>query len=267
MPLPAAWRPGWRACLIAARFLTRAPLPDPGPLAATEPGRAALCYPWIGLLLGLLLATLALALGGLATGPATPALAALLLGLWVWGTGALHLDGLADCADAWVGGLESRERTFQILADPHVGAMGVVALVLALLIKLAALLALFGSAPTTRPPVALVLIWVPALARAQLLLLALTTPAARATGMGAALRQTLPRQRAWWTLALLWGLALALLGAAGLLAGALALTVLLTWRRSMLVRLGGFTGDTAGALVELTELALLLGLALAIAGG
>ena len=94
----------WRALLFAGRFLTRWPLPDPGmPTAAElgpEMGRAALFYPLIGLLLGAALAGLALLLKD----APTLAAAAVLLIFWVWSSGALHLDGLADCADAWVGG-------------------------------------------------------------------------------------------------------------------------------------------------------------------
>jgi adenosylcobinamide-GDP ribazoletransferase len=246
----------WRAFLIAGRFLTRLPLPDPGLPTPAVSGRGALFYPLVGLLVGVLLAAAAALLAG---APVLPA-AALLLGLWVWLTGALHLDGLADCADAWVGGLGSRERTFAILKDPTSGAMAVVALVLVLLAKLSALTVLVGQGAWAA------LLWLPALARAQLLALPLTTPPARPEGMGAALREHLPRRGAWLVLALSWLAALLTLapamGPAALVLPVIAAAVLWSWRRAMVQRLGGFTGDTAGALVELTEAALLLGLAL-----
>ncbi|MCF7993127.1 MAG: adenosylcobinamide-GDP ribazoletransferase [Thiohalocapsa sp.] len=251
MQPPAAWR----AFLFAARFLTRLPLPDPGPLAAHEQGWAALFYPVVGLLSGALLAIAALPLS------AVPALAgaAVLLILWTWLSGALHLDGLADCADAWVGGLGSRERTLQIMKDPHSGAMAVAAVTLVLLAKLAGLAALLQAA-ITPVQLALLLLWLPALARAQLPALALTTVSARAEGLGAALRTHLPRRLGWLVLAGTWLLAALSLGAwTGMLLLAAAV-VLWRWRRSMLTRLGGFTGDTAGALVELTETAMLLGI-------
>jgi len=244
------------------RFLTRVPLPartDASPLDLTPVilGRSALWYPLVGLLLGTALLLLWLGVSSL---PAAPPLAtaALLLGLWVWSTGGLHLDGLGDCADAWVGGLGSRERTLKILKDPLTGSMGVVALVLILLVKFAAL----ASLPAW-PAGALILMLAPALARAQLLALPLTTASARPGGLGAALEKTLPRRAAGMVVALsgaatlllfalagLWLLGVVLVAAAGIL--------LFVWRRSMLARLGGFTGDTAGALVELTEAALLL---------
>jgi adenosylcobinamide-GDP ribazoletransferase len=218
-----------------------------------------LFYPLVGLLIGALLA------GSAALLQQAPPLAAaaLLLILWVWLTGGLHLDGLADCADAWVGGLGSRERTFAILKDPHTGAMGVITLVLALLAKLAALAALVEHGAL------LALLWLPALARAQLLALPLTTVSARAEGMGAALRRHLPRRAAWSVLILTWLVALlSLAPSVGVIApilAAVALLVLWAARRAMGERLGGFTGDTAGALVELTEIALLLTLVLSTA--
>jgi adenosylcobinamide-GDP ribazoletransferase len=254
-------RASWRAFLFAGRLLTRWPLPDPGMPAAAdlapEMGRAALFYPLIGLLLGASLAVVALLLADASLLVA----AALLLILWVWSTGALHLDGLADCADAWVGGLGSRERTLAILQDPRSGAMAVVALVLVLIAKFAAVAALLeqGVAP-------LLLLGLPALARAQLLALALTTPYARADGMGAAMRSHLPRPAGWLVLLLAWLLGLVLMvhgfGLMGLAMLLPALLLFWRWRESLLQRLGGYTGDGAGALVELTEVALLLGAAL-----
>ncbi len=58
----------------------------------------------------------------------------LLLGLWVWLTGGLHLDGWMDVADGF-GSYRSRERTLEIMKDSRVGAMGVIAAILLLLLK------------------------------------------------------------------------------------------------------------------------------------
>jgi adenosylcobinamide-GDP ribazoletransferase len=248
-------------CLAALRFLTRVPLPatTDSPLDVTPVilGRSALCYPLVGLVLGTALLLLWLGISSLTAAPPL-ATAALLLTFWVWSTGGLHLDGLGDCADAWVGGLGSRERTFKLLKDPLTGSMGVVALVMLLLIKFAAL----ASLPEGLVG-ALILMLAPVLARAQLLALPLTTASARAEGLGAALEKNLPRRAAGWVVALSGAATLLLCALAGLwLLGSVPVgvagIVLFVWRRSMLARLGGFTGDTAGALVELTEASLLL---------
>lgn len=47
--------------------------------------------------------------------------AALLLTVWVLLSGGLHLDGLADSADAWLGGFGDRERTLTIMKDRAAG--------------------------------------------------------------------------------------------------------------------------------------------------
>jgi adenosylcobinamide-GDP ribazoletransferase len=251
----------WRALTLAGRFLTRWPFPAPADATLEDMARSSVFFPVIGLLLGVALAAAALALQALpldGVGLVVPAV--LLLGLWVWSTGALHLDGLADCADAWVGGLGSRERTLEIMKDPHIGAMGVVVLVLALLGKLAALAALLAAGAGA------MLLVLPLLARASALWLLLVTPPARAGGLGAAAAAGLPR--AWARVAAaLGGLgALALLAMlsvpAAMAAAGAALLTFWFWRASLLHRLGGHTGDGIGAMIELTELAALLAISL-----
>jgi adenosylcobinamide-GDP ribazoletransferase len=253
--------------LLAGRFLTRWPFPAADDAPPILYGSAAPFFPMIGLLLGALLAGLALGgqVFGLTAGPGAPALAIALLSLWVWSTGALHLDGLADCADAWVGGLGSRERTLAILKDPHIGAMGVVALVLVLLAKLTALMVLLDLGGSSL----WALLWVPVLARAQILWLALTTPAARPEGLGAVLGAHLPRAAAWLAAGVATAASLvaaaAYSPATAMAAAAASGLGLLAWRRSLLERLGGYTGDGVGALVELSETLLLMAAALVLA--
>ena len=126
------------ALLIALQFLTRLPVSLPCMPTPEQVGRSLLWYPLVGLLLGLLLWGAHLLLGQ------TPALlqAAIILALWVGLSGGLHLDGLADTADAWVGGFGDRERTLTIMKDPRSGPIAVVVLVLLLLLKFAALFTL-----------------------------------------------------------------------------------------------------------------------------
>ncbi len=93
-----------QAFLIALQFLTRLPVPAGGEYSPERVGRSLAWYPLVGLLIGLLL-WLA---DWLLPGQAPLLTAAVLLTLWVGLTGALHLDGLADSADAWVGGLGNR---------------------------------------------------------------------------------------------------------------------------------------------------------------
>ncbi|HBM07500.1 MAG TPA: adenosylcobinamide-GDP ribazoletransferase, partial [Pseudomonas sp.] len=115
--------------LIALQFLTCLPVRLRGMPEPQQIGRSLLYYPLVGLLLGGMLCLLGVALGN----AAPPLKAALLLAAWVWLTGALHLDGLADSADAWLGGFGDRERTLAIMKDPCSGPVAVAVLVLVLL--------------------------------------------------------------------------------------------------------------------------------------
>lgn len=237
-----------RGLLAALGFLTRLPMPDSA--YGDERARAASLawYPLVGLLIGLLLILLA----GLCCHSASLLSAGLLVTAWVALTGALHLDGLADSADAWVGGLGDREKTLAIMKDPRCGPAGVVVLVLSLLLKFAALASL-GST------LWIALLLAPGLARASLTALFLTTPYVRSGGLGIALTAA-PRRGCIVALACSAAACL-LFGWRGLLALFLALVVLGLWRQACLHRLGGFTGDTAGALAEMVEVVVLIGLA------
>jgi adenosylcobinamide-GDP ribazoletransferase len=104
------------------------------------------------------------------------------------------------------------------------------------------------------------LLLAPVLARAGLAALFLTTPYLRSGGLGAGLAAA-PRRACTFAL-LLTAAGCSLFGLRGLLALVLAAAAFGLWRRACLVRLGGCTGDTAGALAELLEVTVLLGLAL-----
>jgi len=238
--------------LIALQFLTRLPVRLPGMPSPQQQARSLLWYPAVGLLLGAALVLLQRLLG-----EAPAALqAALLLALWVSASGALHLDGLADTADAWVGGLGDRERTLAIMKDPRSGPMAVVALVLLLLLKFVALLALVERGEASG------LLLAPLLGRTALLALFFSTPYVRPNGLGRGLAEHLPRPAAR-TVLLAVALACPLLfGAAGVRALAVAVPLFLYLRHCLRTRLGGTTGDTAGALLEVLECAVLVALAL-----
>lgn len=241
-----------RSLLLALQFLTRLPVPEMRAVEDRDIGRSQLWYPLVGLLIGLLLAVLAWVL------TSTPHLlrAALVLAAWVAITGALHLDGLGDSADAWMGGLGSRERTLTIMKDPYSGPGAVVVLVIILLIKFAALESILNAGDWT------LLLLAPILGRVALPLLFLTTPYVRPGGLGAALAQYLPR-RAGIMVVLVSALGIAAaMGKVGVISIAAAAGMFLLLRSIMLRRIHGTTGDTAGAMVELIETAVLVTIAL-----
>jgi adenosylcobinamide-GDP ribazoletransferase len=237
---------------LALQFLTRLPTPVLEHIPAQQVGRSLVWYPLVGLLLGAIL----WGAGWLLQGQEPLLGAAILLALWVGLSGALHLDGLADSADAWVGGLGDRERTLAIMKDPTSGPIGVTILVLLLLLKFAALATLL------RGDDILALLWLPALARSGVALLFITTPYVRAGGLGESLARHAPRAAVFTAALLVMGLTLASLLWLGAIALLVSLFLWLWLRRAVMQRLDGFTGDLAGALLELLECATLLVIAL-----
>src|SRR4051794_759815 len=77
--------------------------------------------------------------------------AALGLLAWVWMTGALHLDGLADLSDALAASHRDPQRFFAVLADPHLGTFGVVSIVLMLMLKVMGLAQLSSASLLALP--------------------------------------------------------------------------------------------------------------------
>lgn len=246
MCLPPMWL---RSLLIATRFLTRVPVPDLGTVDDREVGRSALAYPLVGLGMGLVLWLLGIVLD---TTLDPQLAAAILLAAWVWSTGALHLDGLADSADAWVGGIGDRERTLAIMKDPACGPIGVTALILVLLCKWAAIAALISAEQ------GIALVWAPLIGRAQILAAVATTPYVRPHGLGWALAAHMPRLGAWIAVGSAAVACVLGVGIGSIALIAVASITLLGWRHSVMRRLDGFTGDTLGALVEVTEVVVLI---------
>ncbi|MFV8836594.1 adenosylcobinamide-GDP ribazoletransferase [Aquisalimonas sp. APHAB1-3] len=240
-----------RGLLLATVFLTRIPVRLPEALDERDQGVAVAAYPLVGLALGVGLAVLAWLLGvaGMPPLPAAVVVVAALAGV----TGALHLDGLADSADAWLGGHGDRERMLTIMKDPACGPAGVVAVVLVLLAKVAAVAALLDA-----PGGWAALVLAPMLARGGCALLFPLLPYVRAGGLGEAGARHLAGPQLTVMLAAGVVVSLVLAGWAGL--GMVLTAVAVLWLGVWLMRrlLGGFTGDTAGALLEMTEAAVLL---------
>ncbi len=234
-----------RTLRTAFGLMTTLPVRLPDDWSEGDSGRASVWYPFVGLVVGAL--TWFVWKGAMF---AFPPLVAGILALLVWVvlTGGLHLDGLADCCDGLLAST-SVERRLEIMKDPHVGAFGVISLVLILLLKAAALSS-FTSATSFG------ILLAASLARWCILLAGLL-PMARPSGMGADFK--LGFQRAF----ILWGsiipLAIAiLLGMRGILStlvGVGAAGLVLRLAKS---RIGGVTGDVFGMVVEIVEATVLL---------
>lgn len=239
---------------LGLSFLTILPVhlkekPLPGDL-----GRAAGWFPFIGAVLGAVVAGAFYGLNFLFPPPLT---AVLITALWIGLTGGLHLDGLADCCDGLMSA-SSPERRLEIMKDPRLGTFGGIGLFLAILVKAAGLY----SIPAERIWVALPL----AAATARwLLLLAGRQPLARPGGMGADFSSGLT-MKAFLPAALVAGLLAALAGWRGMAAFLAANLVALLVFRLARRRLGGVTGDVFGLVVELGELVVLTAFCLRVTG-
>lgn len=228
-----------RRLVVAFGFLTRLPMPH---VRANRDDFAAAIryYPLVGLAIGAIVA-LSGRIGGLID-PWVGALAALVA--WVAVTGALHLDGLSDLADGLGAAHRDRARLLAVMADPHVGSFGVVAIMIQSIAKLVLLHAMTPNGWWT-------LVLVPFAARIGPLAWARWLPPLR-EGLGSSIAGAVrvPDLVGW---------ALVLLAAAATVpAIAVAPLLIAGWGWWLHRRIGGVTGDCHGAGIEVVETGLLL---------
>ena len=270
-----------REYLLAVQFFTRIPIT--GRLAAwvgysPELLRASAAhFPGVGLLVGAVAAAVFAGVQALLPESTfAPLLAAALSTVaTVLLTGGFHEDGLADVADG-LGGSYERERALEIMKDSRVGAFGALALVLALLCKVA-LLAMLGSAESVSPEaddppwagwtIAAALVLGHVVSRGLPLLLirwlphvgntarSKSKPLADTISIGA-----LAMAFSWCFIPLALGL-LALDAITLIVACSSSVLALLWMARLFKRRLQGFTGDCLGATQQVCEIAFYFGLA------
>ena len=250
----------------AVAMFTIVPVPDSWHAASPAHARGSL--PWLPLLGAVLGGASGLAAAATLARSAHTALlgAALSIAALALLTRGLHLDGLADTADG-LGSRAPAARALEIMKQSDIGPFGVVAVVVVLLVDVLAL-ATAVDGHTWRAPAALAV----AAATGRLAVVHAGVPSARSArpgGFGALVAGTVhPVQALLLTLLVLGGGA-GLAVAAGasvagwVLAQAGALVLATAFRAHCTRRLGGVTGDVFGALVEVTTVATLVGLALA----
>jgi adenosylcobinamide-GDP ribazoletransferase len=227
--------------VAATAFLTRFPVGRAVEIDESAVVRATPLYPLVGAAIG--------ALGGAVVdvaGRPLPSLAAAALGLAVVAllTGGMHLDALADTADA-LGGM-TRLRRLEIMRDHAIGSFGAAALVLVLLFE-ASVLSAEASAWSAFAVAAACARWAP-------LPLAALLPPARLEGQGASLAG-IRVTHAVLGLALASAVAVGLRGVEGLAAVAAAALTALVLGEFFRRWIGGVTGDTLGATTELAQAA------------
>jgi len=234
-----------KAFLAAIRFLTILPLPSPGENEETHLSRALPFFPVVGLLIGIAVAGLDMALGHIF--PPVLATGLVVITLIVV-SGGLHLDGLADTADGFFSA-RPREKILNIMRDSRTGPMGVVAIVCIVGLKFAAVASLM---PEKRWAAILLM---PLAGRCALVILLALLPYARTEGGLATVFQ-----KNHFVLNVLWAAGvLTLIGwlvatTTGMAIAAISLIGMLMLAAYIYSKIGGYTGDTLGAACEIVEL-------------
>ncbi len=234
----------FRSLRTALSFLTILPL-GPAEVRENDMSRSMLFFPVAGLVIGAILA--AVALVALFFGVDSLGLAVLLVGCSAWLTRGLHLDGVADLSDG-LGGSFEVERRLEIMKDSHIGAFGVVALIIVLLLKTAGLHAFIAE-----PHTLLAIIMVPATARFAMLVIAYKASYPRQIGTGHFVVGKIGFVQLLFASIMLAPLAMFGLPGLGIFLACLLPPLILRIKSQK--ALGGVTGDVLGASIEWSEAA------------
>jgi adenosylcobinamide-GDP ribazoletransferase len=238
-----------RGILAAAAFLTRLPIDRRGTVGPADVARGVAAFPVVGAMIGAIGAALAWTLAF--AFPAGVAAVVAVAGELIL-TGGLHVDGLADTFDGFGG--TTREHALEIMRDHSIGAYGAAAIAVDLVCKTVVIAAL-----VERPRGLWMLVAAGAVSRATAAVLGIVVPYARPTGgTGGALRDHGRPALAVCAAFMALAIAAASAGMRGLFACVAAAAAAGLWAWSCRRRLGGMTGDTLGAVVEMTGVVVLL---------
>jgi adenosylcobinamide-GDP ribazoletransferase len=238
-----------RAALGAVTFLTCVPLGRRVSVDASDVARGAVLFPLVGAGVG---AVAGLAAAGL-EGPLPPLVAGgIAVGVALILTGALHLDALADTADGL--GAGTRERALEIMRDPRSGVFGVAAIAVAVLVEAGSLGALAETGDVVSGFVV-----AGAVSRAAAAPLAAALLYARPeVGTGGVLSGRVSAVGSVVACGAALSIAALLLGWDGAVLAAVGAAVAVLCGIGSRLWLGGVTGDTLGATVQLVEIAALV---------
>jgi len=235
--------------LWATRLLTVLPVPSPRSETALPENisLATVFFPLVGALMGLALAAVAVATAAVL--PSQIASGVVLIS-WVLLTGALHLDGLADTVDGLAAAGTSTQR-LTVMKDPRTGAKAVIVLIVVLIAKYAVVQQIVATASWWILPPAC------ALGRWAMVPHLYFIPYARKSGMASPFRLVRAHHLIAATAVLIGVLAL-FTGYRSFLPAVGAFVVSLVWSWQMRSKVGGYTGDSLGAVCQTAELAVLI---------
>jgi adenosylcobinamide-GDP ribazoletransferase len=236
-----------KSLLTAIQFLTVIPFPKSFVAGEEELERCVPFFPVVGLLIGIIVAAVDYFIGIiLPPFPASVITVIAMTGI----SGGLHMDGLADMADGFFSS-RPREKVLEIMRDSRTGVMGVIAVVFVIVMKVSLLLSLSLPLPYRFG----VILLMPLAGRCSLVMMMTVLAYVRPEG---GLATAFSEGKTW--LSVLWSavflvvagwIAVQWIGIAASLSSILmaALFSVYCFRK-----IGGYTGDTLGALCEITEI-------------
>jgi adenosylcobinamide-GDP ribazoletransferase len=233
--------------LLALQFLTIVPLKIKE-VSEKKIAGAVVYFPFVGLLLGLALSGINMLLLILNLSPL--AVNIILAVTLTCLTGGMHLDGLSDTADAFLSG-KSRDEMLAIMADPHIGVMGVLSVVSVMLLKVALLSAVAAPLKTTGLVLACVL------SRWSSVLAMFLFPYARKDGKAGIFMRGMNLKIFALSSITAVLFAFAIWQLKGILTLLIAAGCVYLGGKFATMKIKGITGDTLGAAIELTEIIVL----------
>lgn len=237
--------------IYALRFMTVIPIPWKEDENLSEVARSLFLFPLAGLIIGI--SNLGIYI--LSRLMFSPFLSAVLVTVWwIFVTGGLHLDGLADTADGVWGGT-TKERRLEIMKDSRIGAFGVLTLISFILLKTGTLNELFGFYDDNKYRA---LIIAPVLGRWVSVFSIYYFDSARNDGLGAFFKKYVSLKELLYALIFTVFITLVVGGLAGATALASVTVLAIVFSTFLSGKLGGLTGDTYGSMTEGAELITLL---------
>lgn len=241
--------------LIALQFLTRIPVKIKEEIEPQAYSRSMAWFPLVGLVLGLcLVVVFKIALLFFPRAVAE----ILVICAYVFLTGALHIDGLADTWDGICGGKGDKEKTLEIMKDSSVGAMGSLAISLDLLLRFI----LLDSLPLAK--LAQGLIAMAVLGRWAQVLFVLNSPLSKPQSSAGYFGHSLSPSIVILATGLMLSLCIFMIKPLTLISILAFLSLIILFYRNYCRRkIGGITGDTIGMVNETSEVFVLLWLNMA----
>jgi adenosylcobinamide-GDP ribazoletransferase len=231
--------------LAAIQFLTIIPFPKSFVSGEKDLEKSVTFFPVVGLLIGLIIAAIDYVIGFIL--PPYPACAVTVIVLTAI-SGGLHMDGLADTADGFFSA-RPRDKILEIMKDSRTGVMGVIAVVFVILLKFSLLISLalpyrFG-----------IIMLMPLAGRCSLVIMMTALPYVRSEGgLATVFSSGKTSLNVLWVSAFLIFAGWIALQGIGLAACLISLIGAVLFSLYCFFKIGGYTGDTLGAMCEITEI-------------